>query len=101
MSILLKGATIVDNKSNYNFIQKDILINDGFISDIADNINIKASKVINLENLHVSRGWMDTSVSFGEPGFEERETISNGLYTSAASGFTSILLNPKLHFHRI
>lgn len=95
MSILLKSATIVDNKSNYNFIQKDILINDGVISDIADNINIKASQVINLENLHVSRGWMDTSVSFGEPGFEERETISNGLYTSAASGFTSILLNPN------
>jgi dihydroorotase len=33
-------------------------------------------------------------VSFGEPGYEERETISNGLNTAASSGFTSILLNP-------
>ena len=90
MSILLKNATIVDGKSNLNFKTKDILINDGDIVDIADTINTKASQTIKLENLHVSRGWMDTSVCFGEPGFEERETILNGLETAASSGFTSI-----------
>ena len=91
MSILLKGATIVDNKSNLNFKIKDILIKDGVILDIADNIKTKSKNIIDLKNLHVSRGWMDTSVSFGEPGYEERETISNGLETAASSGFTSIL----------
>ena len=95
MSILLKGATIVDNKSNLNFKIKDILIKDGVIVDIADNIKTKSKKIVDLKNLHVSRGWMDTSVSFGEPGYEERETISNGLETAASSGFTSILLNPN------
>ena len=95
MSILLKGATIVDNKSNLNFKIKDILIKDGVIVDIADNIKTKSKNIIDLKNLHVSRGWMDTSVSFGEPGYEERETISNGLETAASSGFTSILLNPN------
>ena len=95
MSILLKNATIVDYKSNLDFKSKDILIDDGVIVDIADNIKTKASNSISLENLHVSRGWMDTSVCFGEPGFEERETILNGLETAASSGFTSILLNPN------
>ena len=95
MSILLKGTTIVDNKSNLNFKIKDILIEDGVIVDIADNIKTKSNNIIDLKNLHVSRGWMDTSVSFGEPGYEERETISNGLETAASSGFTSILLNPN------
>ena len=95
MSILLKGATIVDNKSNLNFKIKDILIKDGVIVDIADNIKTKSKNIIDLKNLHVSRGWMDTSVCFGEPGYEERETISNGLETAASSGFTSILLNPN------
>lgn len=95
MSILLKNATLVDKKSNLNFTTKDILINDGFIVDIADTIKTKASQTIKLENLHVSRGWMDTSVCFGEPGYEERETILNGLETAASSGFTSILLNPN------
>ena len=95
MSILLKNATIVDTKSNLNFTTKDILINDGTIVDIADTINTKSSQTIKLKNLHVSRGWMDTSVCFGEPGYEERETILNGLETAASSGFTSILLNPN------
>ena len=40
MSILLKGTTIVDNKSNLNFKIKDILIEDGVIVDIADNLSL-------------------------------------------------------------
>ena len=94
MSILIKSATIVDSKSNLNFKKKDILIKNGFIVDIADIINTKSENKIILENIHLSRGWMDTSVSFGEPGYEERETLSNGLLTAASSGFTSIILNP-------
>ena len=79
MSILIKSATLVDSKSNLNFKQKDILIKDGVIVDIADSIDSKTEKVFDFKNLHVSRGWMDTSVSFGEPGYEERESILNGL----------------------
>ena len=94
MSILIKSATLVDSKSNLNFKQKDILVKDGVIVDIADSIDSKSKVIIDFKNLHVSRGWMDTSVSFGEPGYEERESISNGLNTAASSGFTSILLNP-------
>ena len=94
MSILIKSATLVDSKSNLNFKQKDILVKDGVIVDIADSIDSKSKLVLDFKNLHVSRGWMDTSVSFGEPGYEERESISNGLNTAASSGFTSILLNP-------
>ena len=94
MSILIKSATLVDSKSNLNFKQKDILVKDGVIVDIADSIDSKAKLILDFKNLHVSRGWLDTSVSFGEPGYEERETLSNGLNTAASSGFTSILLNP-------
>ena len=94
MSVLIKSATLVDSKSNLNFKKKDILIKNGIVTDIADNINAKSENKIILDNLHVSRGWMDTSVSFGEPGYEERENLSNGLLTAASSGFTSILLTP-------
>ncbi len=48
---------------------------------------------VSLKNLHISQGWFDSSVSFGEPGFEERETINNGLKTAAFSGFTSVAVN--------
>ena len=76
MSILIKSAIIVDSKSNFNFKKKDILIKNGVIVYIANSINSKSENKIELENIHVSRGWMDTSVSFGEPGYEERENIS-------------------------
>lgn len=94
MSVLIKSATLVDSKSSLNFKKKDILIKNGLIVDIADIIDTKSENKIILDNTHLSRGWMDTSVSFGEPGYEERETLSNGLLTAASSGFTSIILNP-------
>ena len=52
----------------------------------------KAS-VIEHKNLCVSLGWFDSSVSFGEPGYEERETLDHGLSVAAASGFTQIAYN--------
>jgi dihydroorotase len=94
MSILLKKATIIDATSPYHNQKKDILISDGKLEKIANSIpNKDTYTVIELENLHVSCGWFDTSVSLGEPGFEERETIKHGLQVAAKSGFTSIAVN--------
>ena len=94
MSTLLKSATIVDASSPFNGQTKDILITDGFIKKIADSIPSKKEyTIIKKDNLHVSCGWFDTSVSFGEPGYEERETIKNGLEVAAKSGFTAVALN--------
>jgi dihydroorotase len=94
MTTLLKSATIIDISSPYHNQQKDILITNGIIDKIEDSITKKDNyKVIELDNLHVSCGWFDSSVSFGEPGFEERETIKNGLNVAAKSGFTSVAVN--------
>ena len=94
MSTLLKSATIIDSRSQFNNQKKDILITNGVIEKIENSIPTKSEyTVVNLDNLHVSNGWFDTSVSFGEPGFEERETIANGLKTAALSGFTAVAVN--------
>lgn len=94
MEYLIKNAIIVDAESEYHLKKRDLLINNGTITNIAPTIKISdKTKVVELDNLHVSRGWFDSSVSFGEPGFEERETIANGLKTAAQSGFTDIILN--------
>lgn len=96
MNVLLKSTTIIDSKSDFHNQTVDILIENGVISQIAKRIkNTNNFKEISLDNLHVSQGWFDCSVSFGEPGFEERETIENGLKTAALSGFTSVALNPN------
>ena len=94
MNVLIKSATIVDPKSDFHNQTLDILIEKGSIAKIAKDIaNPKNIKEINLENLHVSQGWFDSSVCFGEPGFEERETIEIGLKTAAHSGFTAVAVN--------
>ena len=94
MTTLLKSATIIDTSSPYHYQTKDILIVNGKISEIATTIQQEPSyKTIKLNNLHVSCGWFDTSVSFGEPGYEERETINNGLEVASKSGFTAVAVN--------
>ncbi|MEE9350253.1 MAG: dihydroorotase [Flavobacteriaceae bacterium] len=96
MNILFKNAKIIDKNSPFHLQTKDILIEKGIITKIDKNLKAtKDTKLIDLENLHISNGWFDTSVSLGEPGYEERETIENGLKTAANSGFTAIAMNPN------
>ena len=94
-SILLKSAKILDPESSFHLQNKDILIEDGKISKIEDGIKT-ADQIIQVPDLHVANGFFDSSVCFGEPGFEERETLANGVTTARKSGFTSFLLNPNL-----
>jgi len=93
MNVLIKTATIIDSASPFHNQVCDVLIEKGKISKIASSIdNTNNYKTISLDNLHLSQGWFDSSICFGEPGFEDRETIENGLKTAAKSGFTSIAL---------
>ena len=94
MNILIKSAAIIDAKSDYHNKTQDILVEKGVIVNIANSIkNPKNYREIKLDNLHISQGWFDSSVCFGEPGFEERETIANGLKVAAKSGFTAVAIN--------
>ena len=94
MNVLIKSATIIDSKSDFHNQTVDILIEKGTITNISKRANNPNKyQEIRFENLHVSQGWFDSSVCFGEPGYEERETIANGLEVAAKSGFTAVGLN--------
>ena len=96
MKIIIREAKIIDPKSPFHNKTSDILIVDGFIKKIGTALsNSENADEVKLPNLHVSQGWFDSSVSLGEPGFEDRETISNGLEVAAKSGFTAIALQPN------
>lgn len=96
MKILIKSATIVDPSSKHHLKKRDLLITDGKFEKIAANIdNPDQRQEVSLKNLYVSQGWFDSSVCLGEPGYEDRETIKNGLQTAAMSGFTGIAVNPN------
>ena len=96
MNILIKSAKIVNaSTKDLHLKKRDILIKNGKIDKIATKIDAPSNtKIVTFKNLHVSLGWFDSSVNFGEPGYEERETLSNGLDVAAKSGFTDIVLNP-------
>ncbi|MDA7567167.1 dihydroorotase [Flavobacteriaceae bacterium] len=95
MNIILKSAKVINVESKHNGSKQDILISEGKIKKIDSTISVKNAKTISVKNLHVSVGWFDSSVSFGEPGYEERETLINGADVAAKSGFTDLLLNPS------
>ena len=64
MNILIKSVKIIDPRSKYNNQKKDILIKNGKIQKISNNINTGAKKIIEEKNLYVSPGWFDLHVNF-------------------------------------
>ncbi|WP_396168301.1 dihydroorotase family protein [Flavobacterium sp.] len=96
MSTIIREAKIIDSSSPFHNQTVDLLIVNGIITKIGTSLpNPESIEEVKLENLHLSQGWFDSSVSLGEPGFEDRETIANGLNVASKSGFTAIALQPN------
>lgn len=95
-NVILKQAKIIDPSSPFHLQTMDLKIENGTITAIEKEItNTTDFELVEVSNLHLSQGWMDSSVSFGEPGYEERETIENGLKVASKSGFTAVALQPN------
>ncbi|WP_264521337.1 dihydroorotase [Flavobacterium sp. N1994] len=96
MNLILRKATIIDPESPFHNQTVDVKITNGLFEKIGTSLpQSDTHQEFQQEGLHISRGWFDTSVSLGEPGFEDRETITNGLEVAAKSGFTGIALQPN------
>ncbi|MBG9378380.1 dihydroorotase [Panacibacter sp. DH6] len=94
MKILLKQVLIADDHSSYNGLVKDILIVDGNIARIDDDIT-DADEVFQWDNAAVSTGWVDVFAHFCDPGYEFRETIETGAAAAAAGGYTRVFTLPN------
>jgi dihydroorotase len=95
MRKLLKSVTVIDPQGPFHNQVVDILIDQGMIKDIAPTIHDEKAKEFKIAGAHVSYGWFDPSVSLGEPGFEERETLTNGISVAAKSGYTAVGIQPN------
>ena len=96
MNILIKNVTIVDSNSSHHLNKRDILINKiGLIENISENIESTDAKIIDHNNLHISKGWTDLNARFGEPGLEHKEDLNSGLNAAAQGGFTHVALMPS------
>lgn len=95
MSILLRKVKIIDSKSPYNGLVKDVLINNDQIVQIDDSIEASARKTIEKVGLCVSPGWFEMHANFCDPGNEHKEDIDSGSRAAVFGGFTSVALTPE------
>ena len=90
--MILKNGLIIENNK---LIKKDILIVDGKILEIRDEIN--GDDVIDCTNLLIMPGAVDVHVHLREPGYEYKETIKTGTLSAAKGGVTTIMPMPNLN----
>jgi dihydroorotase len=94
MELLIKGAKIIDPDSKLD-MTGDILIKDGYISEIDENIDIPCDRIINASGLTAVPGLVDMHVHLRDPGQTEKEDIISGCRAAAAGGVTSLLCMPN------
>ncbi len=95
MKVLIKRANIVSPSSPFHGTLQDILIENGIITDIGNELKSSADKTIEKDGLHVSSGWVDCFANFCDPGQEFKETLETGASAAAAGGFTQVMLVPN------
>lgn len=95
MTVLIKKAFISDSFSSHHQKTKDILIQDGIIITIENEISEKATHIIESKNLTVTQGWVDIFSNFCDPGYEYKETLETGSNAAASGGYTSIFVMPN------
>ncbi|MGZ3763470.1 MAG: dihydroorotase [Mucilaginibacter sp.] len=91
-SILIKSATIVNENRQY---VSDLLIKDGLIARIDNQIDVAADKIINAEGLHLLPGFIDDQVHFREPGLTQKGDIHSESRAAVAGGITSFMEMPN------
>lgn len=89
--LLIKQAKIIDSRSKWNQKSVDLLIENGIIQKIETNLQPDSeTKVVSLENIHVSPGFFDPTVHFCDPGEEHKEDIESGIQAAARGGYTAV-----------
>ena len=97
MQYLIQSALVIDANSPFHLQKKDILIENGIIKTISENINSEnIAKTISSENLCVNIGLMDLRCHVPDLGFEFKETLETARKAAAAGGFTEICLLPNM-----
>ncbi len=94
MPILIRNGRVIDPASQTDGTA-DVLIADGRIVGVAQNLASPNAEVFDATGLVVAPGFIDMHVHLREPGFEHAETIESGSRAAAAGGFTSVCAMPN------
>ncbi|MET0570430.1 MAG: dihydroorotase [Pedobacter agri] len=91
-SYLIKAATIVNEGQK---IVADVLIKDGFIEKIGQNLSAAGTTEINAEGQYLLPGMIDDQVHFREPGLTHKADIFTESMAAVAGGITSFMEMPN------
>ncbi|MEJ0032499.1 MAG: dihydroorotase [Bacteroidota bacterium] len=94
MKILIQSARILSPKSPFNQKKKNVLINNGRITEIGDK-NFSADKVIDADGMLLSTGWFDLGAFVGDPGLEHKEDLESLAKAAQSGGFTEVAVLPN------
>ncbi len=95
MKLLIKQVTILDSNSEFHLQKKDILLVNGIIAKIEDNINELVDTIIVEKDAYISGGFIDIFCHFNEPGFEQKETLLSGAIAAQKGGYTTVFCLPN------
>lgn len=94
MKLLIKNGQVIDTKNNLQK-QTDVLICNGVIDEIGENLPEQGCEVIDAQGKYVLPGLVDAHCHLRDPGFEYKEDIITGTCSAALGGFTSIACMPN------
>ena len=94
MALLLKNAHVIDPQVGLNETA-DILVRDGNIVEIGQNLTMEKGVERDLGGKIVVPGLVDIHVHLREPGYELKEDIASGTRAAAHGGFTAVCCMPN------
>lgn len=92
--MIIKNGLLIDPKNKIEKVQ-DILIQDGVIKVIADEVTKEEETIIDAKGMWVMPGAIDLHVHLREPGYEYKETIATGSKAAAKGGVTTVCAMPN------
>ena len=91
-SLIIKNIRAVDAKNDFI---TDVLITDGRIAEVANNIRGGAENIIDGTDLVLMPSLFDMHVHLRDPGFTHKEDIITGCGAALAGGVTGVLAMPN------
>lgn len=89
--LLLKNGHVLDPYTGFDAVRDILIDDDGKIDCIQEQIDAPGAETLDLADLTVSPGFVDTHVHFRDPGQTEKEDIFTGAGAAAAGGYTTVV----------
>ena len=94
MKLLIKNGRIINPATQMDAVA-DIVISEGKVTQIAQEITGEFDQVIDASGQMVMPGFIDLHVHFRDPGLTHKEDIYTGMAAAARGGYTTVLCMPN------